>query len=60
MLPEKWMVVEDPLDTAGFTHALERVLQTEGLRQAARLAAEACPADHAFAQVAALTEELCP
>jgi UDP-glucose:(heptosyl)LPS alpha-1,3-glucosyltransferase len=58
VLPERWLVVPDPTDVAAHVRALEQALQTPGLRDRCRKAAEAHPADAAFRRLAALTEDL--
>lgn len=48
VLPEPWMVVEDPENVDGFTAALERSLHTKGLAARCRAVAENLPAKGAF------------
>lgn len=58
VLPEPWMIVADPDDDAAFAAGVERVLQTPGLRDVARAAAEAHPEAAAHAKLAELAMEL--
>ena len=58
VLPEPWMTVPDPEDVGGFTVALERALQTDGLGAQCRAVAETLPAEGAFEKMAGCMREL--
>jgi UDP-glucose:(heptosyl)LPS alpha-1,3-glucosyltransferase len=60
VLPEPWMAIPDPEDDLAFSLALERALQSDGLAAECRRAAEARPAEGAFARMEELAQELCP
>jgi UDP-glucose:(heptosyl)LPS alpha-1,3-glucosyltransferase len=59
ILPEPWMVVDDPDDAPGFAAALERALHSGGseLRAASRARAEELPAERMFGSLRAALEE---
>jgi UDP-glucose:(heptosyl)LPS alpha-1,3-glucosyltransferase len=54
--PYPWMSVEDPEDVAGFARALGTALDTAGLRDDCRAAAERWPHSLSFAHMAAVIE----
>ena len=54
--PYPWMSVEDPEDVAGFARALGTALDTAGLRDDCRAAAERWPHSLSFANMAAVIE----